>query len=353
MIGAMRLREHGASRPVAAAVSLRPGARITAGVLLVALAGCTPSERASGPVKRFEAGENLGAMTVAGGDVWVNDFGREEVVRIEGRSGRVLARLPLGRRTALATAGRSVWALRWGGRFFRAPTGPLVRIDPRSGRVIQRLAARGPSGAEMIGFGVLASGHSLWVWGPTRVLQIEASSGRALRDLPVDQRYGELTGAAPDGSGGLLATTGDGHLARTAPAGVLPGRRQPALTGSELQVLDGGRAIASRGGGVIAVSTDGARLLWRSQLGFRVSTVIPHDGVLLVQGAAFRDDGDRLWALDPATGRVLASTRIPSFSTTSMTVAGGSLWVTTAAGEVIVFPQLAVDLFVARARSRP
>jgi hypothetical protein len=348
MIGAMRLRGHGVNRRVAAAASLSTGAWIAVAALL---AGCSPAERAGAPLVRFVVGENLGAITVAGGDAWVNDFGREEVVRIDGRSGHVLARLPLGRHEALATAAGSVWALRWGERFFRVPNGPLVRIDSRSGREIQRLPARGPSGEGMIGFGVLASGGSLWVWGPNRVLELEASTGRALRDLPVDQRYGELTGAASDGGGGLIATTGDGHLARTAPAGVLPGRRQPALSGSRLQAVSEGRAFASRGGGVIAVSWDGARTLWRRQLGFRVSTVIPHDGVLLVQGAAFRDDGDRLWALDPATGRLLASARIPSFGTTAMALAGGSLWVTTAAGEVIVFPRLAIDLFIRRARA--
>src|SRR3954466_9264760 len=80
MIGSMRLRGHGASTPVAAAASLRPGARITFAVLLAALAGCSPAGRASVPLMRFEAGENLGAITVADGDVWVNDFGREEVV---------------------------------------------------------------------------------------------------------------------------------------------------------------------------------------------------------------------------------------------------------------------------------
>jgi outer membrane protein assembly factor BamB len=260
-------------------------------------------------------------------------------------------RLPLGRRMALATAGRSLWALRWGGRFFRAPNGPLVRIDLRSGRVVQRLAVRGPSGVEMIGFGVLAGSGSLWVWGPDRVLQIDAWTGRLLREISVDQRFGELTGAAPDGAGGLLATTGDGHLARIDATGVLPGRRRPALSGSELQAAAGGRAIASRGGGVIAVDADGGRPLWRRQLGFRVSTVLPHDGVVLVQGAAFRDDGDRLWALDPSTGRVLASAGIPSFGTTSMALAGGSLWFTTAAGEVIVVPPLMLRLFLARARA--
>ena len=299
---------------------------------------------------RLELGENLGALAVAGGDVWINDFGREELVRVDGRSGRVTGRLALGRRLALASAGRTVWALRWGGRFFRTPNGPLFRIEPRTGRVILRLSLRDPAGEPMIAFGVVASGSSLWVWGPQQVLEIDARYGRLLRGLRVDPSFGDLTGAAPDGAGGLLATTGDGHLARIDRTGILPGRREPVLAGAELQAVADGRAVASRGGGVLAVSAGGARVLWRRPLGFRVSTVLPHDGVLLVHGAAFRDDGDRLWALDPATGRVLASTTIPSFGTIGMALAGDSLWFTTAAGEAIVVPGLMAGLFVARAR---
>ena len=306
------------------------------------LAGCGSAERSGGPFVRFEVGENLGAITFAGGDAWVNDFGREEVVRVDGRSGRVVGRLRLGRRMALAAAGGSVWALRWGGRFFRAPNGPILRIDPRTGKVIRHLDLRVPSGEQMIGFGLVPSGGSLWVWGPDRVLEVQTVSGDPVTFLGVDQRYGELTGAAPDGAGGLLATTGDGHLARISSAGVLPGHVEPGLSGSELQAVSGGRAFASRGGGVVAVSARTGRVLWRSQLGFRVTTILPHAGVVLVQGAAFRDQGDGLWALDPATGRLLASATIA--------VAGGSLWFTTAAGEVIVLPELMADLFIARAR---
>jgi outer membrane protein assembly factor BamB len=352
MIGRMGVRGHRASRPVAAAASLRCGARnaaIALGLGLL-LAGCGAAGGGSAPFVRFQAGENLGAITVAGGDAWVNDFGREEVLRIDGRSGRVVGRLRLGRRIALATAAHSVWALRWGGRFFRVPNGPLLRIDPRTGRVMQHVDLHGASGEPMIGFGLVPSGASLWVWGPDRVLQLEAADGRLLSDLGIDQEYGELTGAAADGAGGLLATTGDGHLVRIGDVGGLPGQREPGLSGSELQLVSGGRAFASRGGGVVAVSAATGRLLWRRQLGFRVTTVLPHAGLLLVQGAAFRDQGDGLWALDPATGRVLASATIPSFGTTAMGAAGGSLWFTTAAGEVIVLPKLITDLFVERAR---
>ena len=51
-----------------------------------------------------------------------------------------------------------------------------------------------------------------------------------------------------------------------------------------------------------------------------------------------------------SAARVLASTTIPSFGTTSMIHAGGGLWFATSAGEVIVAPPLMVRLFLARAR---
>jgi len=89
------------------------------------------------------------------------------------------------------------------------------------------------------------------------------------------------------------------------------------------------------------------RLLWRRALGFRVSTVLESEGALLAQGAAFRDPGDRVWAFDPATGRTLASTIVPSFGTTSMTTAHGALWIATGAGEVIVVPPLLRHLLLA------
>ena len=45
---------------------------------------------------RLQVGENLAGLTAGTGDVWVNDFGREQLLRLSGRSGRVVARFPLG-----------------------------------------------------------------------------------------------------------------------------------------------------------------------------------------------------------------------------------------------------------------
>ena len=239
-----------------------------------------------------------------------------------------------------------MWALRWGGRFWRRPNGPLYRIDPATNRVAARIPL------PMVAFGLEACDSGLWVWGPSRVLRLDPGSGRVLEEFAVPERYGEVTGAVR-ARGGLLATTADGHLVSFAPGrgrSVQP--REAALAGTELIAAADGRAFAAAsGGGLVAVDARSGRVLWRRSLGFRTSTLLDSGGVLLAQGAAFRDPGDRVWALDPATGRVLASATLPSFGTTSMTAAGGALWIGTGAGEVIVVPPLLTRLFLERARS--
>ena len=306
---------------------------------------------ADGLMVRLETGGGLAALTAGAGDVWASDYGRERLLRLDGRSGRVLARLPLGRRIALAAHGRSLWALRWGGRFWRRPNGPLFRIDPSTNRIAARIPLRTSSGRPMVAFGVLACDRSVWIWGPSRVLRLEPSSGRVLQEFGVGERHGELTGAVVH-RGGLLAATADGHLVRFDPRrGIRHGRREQALAAAELLAVAGERVLAAAAGTLVAVDARTGRLLWRRPLGFRISTVLDHGDVVLAHGAAFRDPGDRVWALEPATGRVLASATVPSFGTTSMTTAEGSLWFGTGAGEIVVVPRLLTRMFLARARS--
>ena len=345
MIGRMRGRGHGANPRTAAAGSLRRGARISL-LLAAALAGCSAGERGEAPLVRLDVGENLGAMAAGGGrDVWVNDFGGEQLLRLDGRSGRVRARLGLGRRIAIAVTREAVWALRWGGRFFRTPSGPLYRIGAATGRVTDRV----PLGDD-VAFGVLASRGGVWVWGPRRVVRLDPGSAAITTAYDVDGADGELTGAVVDGDGdGLLASTADGRLVHVGEDGALPGARSRALERAELLAVDRGLAVAAAAGELLAVDVRTGRLRWRRPLGFRISTLLRREGILLAHGAAFRDAGDRLWAIDTATGRVLASATIPSFGTTSMVRAGGGLWFATSAGEMIVVPPLITRLFLARA----
>jgi outer membrane protein assembly factor BamB len=320
--------------------------RLLSLVVLVALAGCAPVGDGAAPLTRLDVGENLGTMAAAGSDVWVNDFGREELVQLDGRTGRVRARLPLGRRVALATEAGAVWALVWGGRFFRTPNGPLYRIDAATGRVTRRI----PLDPDQIYFGVLAGGGDVWVWGPRHVVRIDPHAGFITSDFDLDGASGELTGAVlqPDG---LLATAADGRLLHIGREGILPGPRVPELARAELLAVDRGNALAAAAGALVAVDARTGRPRWRRTLGFRISTLLRREGILLTHGAAFRDAGDRLWAVDTATGRLLTSAMVPSFGTTSMIAAGGGLWFATSAGQVIVAPPLMVRMFLARAHA--
>ena len=320
--------------------------RILCVLAVLCLAGCSADPGAAGPspLTRVDAGENLGAMTAAGGDVWVNDFGREDLLRVGGRDGRVRGRLRLGRRVALAAGGGSVWALRWGGRFFRTPNGPLFQIDARTGRIERRIRLD----PEQIYFGVLAGARAVWVWGPRHVVRVDPATGSILSDFDIFKESGDLTGAVLEGDG-LAVSTVDGHLLHVRSASVEHGARADALVRAELLAVDRGRAIAAAAGALVAVDVNTGRLLWRRPLGFRISTMLPREGILLTHGAAFRDPGDRVWAIDTATGRVLAAAVVPSFGTTSMISARGALWFATSAGELIAVPPFVVDLFLDRA----
>jgi outer membrane protein assembly factor BamB len=110
------------------------------------------------------------------------------------------------------------------------------------------------------------------------------------------------------------------------------------LTAPALQSA-GGRAIVTVGGAVAAVDPRTGVPLWRTRLGFRVGAVLGAGGALWAFGANLRDPGDRVWKLDPRTGRTLGSVLLPDFGTTGMAELRGALWVTTANGRVLVIPR--------------
>src|SRR3954449_12274964 len=297
-------------------------------------------------VLRSAPAETFGEVVGSWGDAWADDHARALVLRLDGGTGRVRARIPVRGRLALAVDQYGVWALRWGGRFWRRPNGPLLRIDPATNRIAARIPLRAPSGEPMVAFGVLAGDSGVWGWGPSRILRLDPPTARFVQDFHVGDRHGDLTGAILT-EGGLLAVTADGHLLRVdARIGVRTAGRQPALTAAELLELTGRRLVARADRMLLAVDASTGRLLWRRRLGFHVGTVIDYDGVLLAQGSALGDSGDRLWAVDGTTGRVCASTVLPSLGTVGMTSVQGALWITTVDGHVIAIPRLLARLFV-------
>lgn len=308
-------------------------------VAIVAVAAVSRHETDSLPVRALpttlgtlDLGDGLGTVSGGAGDAWVDDRWSERLVRLDRGTGRVVARIPVQGRLALAAGAGEVWALQSGGGYGRGLRGPLLRIDTATNRVKARIPL------PALGFGVAVAGESVWVWGPDRLLRVDARSDEVVAAIAVPDAYGETTGFALLGPEPVVSTA-DGHLVRFDPlTGAVRAVVPLGLTLPTLQDIGADRAVLAVDGSVVAVSPATGRPLWERRLGYRIGTVVDARGYLWAQGAYIRDPGDRVWRLDPRTGAVLGSALLPAFGTMGMAAVGGTLWVTAGSGRVMVLP---------------
>lgn len=289
-----------------------------------------PAYPLPGTYATLRPADGLGAVSGERGDAWVDDRWGERLLRLDHRTGRVVARIPVEGRLAVAAEPDAVWALQSGGGYGRGLRGPLLRVDPETNRVTARIPLR------VLGFGVRVDGDSVWIWGPDHLVRVDARTNRVAQVIPVADERGETTGFALIGDQPVI-TTADGHLVRFDPR-----------TGSELQAVvlpfaspalqwaSADRIVLTAGGTVAAVDPWTGGLLWRTRLGFRVGNVLEAGRALWTYGAAVRDPGDRVWKIDPVRGTVVGSVLLPAFGTMGMAAIDGTLWVTTANGRVLV-----------------
>jgi DNA-binding beta-propeller fold protein YncE len=111
----------------------------------------------------IDAGGPLGfsqTIAVAASGVWLADPFDEQIVRIDPKSRRVMARIPAGAVTALAATGDAVWAL--------APVG-LVRVDPAKDRVAAVASDRDLRNARL----VAADATGVWTSGWSSVARVD------------------------------------------------------------------------------------------------------------------------------------------------------------------------------------
>jgi DNA-binding beta-propeller fold protein YncE len=161
---------------------------------------------------RLELGrEPLSAATgiVAGaGSVWVSltDFGDGDagwVWRLDPLARRVIARLRVGKLpSAMAVEGNSVWMVNAGDH-------TISRIDAETNRVETHEVASQPGG-------LVAAAGSIWLTHPQdgTVCRIEPASGRTVATIPVG---GSAYGVAADNRGVWIALPGEGLVRRLDP----------------------------------------------------------------------------------------------------------------------------------------
>jgi hypothetical protein len=278
----------------------------------------------------LDLADALGAVAAGHRDLWVDDRARERLVRVDGTDGRVLAAIPVRGRLAVSTGPTGVWALQSGGDHGIGLRGPLLRVDSRTNRVRARVPLHG-----VLAFGVLARGRSVWIWGPRDVLRVDPRTNRVAQRIRISDAHGELRGLAVRGAE-LTAAAADGRLIRfDARTGRRAGSVSVPLPAPAVRATLGRRLVLSSRGTVAVVNPRTGRVAWRRRLGFRAGAVVRAGGLLWVHSAAREDPGDRLTALEPATGEVRATQLLPAFGTTGMVFQGGRLWVAAAGGRVL------------------
>jgi outer membrane protein assembly factor BamB len=319
----------------------RPVALILAIAALCLIRGSSPpgapeDGRARGGITVWRPAEGLGAVVAGFGDIWVDDRARDRLLRVDGGSGRIRAAIQVEGRLALAVATRAVWALQSGGGYGLGLRGPLLRIDPRTNRVRARIPLGAASGHAVLGFGVQAAGRDVWVWGPRDILRIDGRAGRVKSRIAVAEQHGELTGLVA-GTREVVVGTADGHLLRIdARTGGRTIATRMAHASPSPKALSGGYLLFTTSGVVGAVDLATGRVAWERRLGFRAGATLGSDGLVWVHSAATHEHGDRVTALRLATGRTVSTRMVPAFGSTGIAVGVGSVTIATAGGALLV-----------------
>jgi PQQ-like domain len=316
------------------AAALAVGAVLLLGLWMVASTDTETTAPDVGPrvVANVPVADALGSgNAVAFGSVWLSDTNNGNILRVDPRTRRVTARIPVGGEASLAAGDGSIWAIP---RASGGAATPLVRIDPKTNRVVARITLRAPGGSLFIG-GYILVGPRVWVIGGTSVLAVDSTRNRPVREVELGGSY-QINGAVLRGNE-LWLTRGDRTITRL---DAVTGRRLGRLS---WQVPAGGYAfpyadkvikVATRSVALADPAT--GRPLWRTRLGTAVSGADVVGGRLYVEGRNGSSARDTLWQLDPRTGQVLGTLTVPVFGVVGAARVGQDLWLLSAAGRAVV-----------------
>jgi hypothetical protein len=316
------------------AAALAVGVVLLFGLWMVTSTNTETTTPEAGPriVHNVAVADGLGrSADVAFGSVWLSENNAGQVLRVDPRTRRVTARIPVGSEVSLAAGDGAIWAI---SRDAGVPARPLMRIDPRTNRIVARIPMRGPNGDPFLG-GFVVVGPRVWVIGGTSLLAVDAARNVPVREVDLGGSYQITDVILRDGE--LWVTRGDRTITRL---DAVSGRRLGRLswrvpTGGYVFPYAGKLVKVSQRSVSLADPATG-RPLWRTRLGTQVNGADVAGGRLYVEGLNGTASRDTLWELDPRTGRVAGSLTVPVFGVISSARVGQELWLLSAAGRAVV-----------------
>jgi hypothetical protein len=269
----------------------------------------------------------LGQSAVAGfGSVWLSDSDQGQILRVDPRTRRVTARIPVGADVNMDVADGSVWAA--GVDINR---GPLLRIDPRTGRIIARIPMRTPGGGVFQGGFVIAAPSRVWVIGNGGIA-VDPVNNRVVAQIRLGGDFHVVDAHVQGGE--LWLTRADKSVTRfDAVTGRRLGRTQWTARGFMIPYAD--KLVSVGPAAVELIDPASGRALWSTRIGRQLNDATIAAGRLIVEGSVGTGP-DRMWELDPRTGRVLGTLTVPGFSVLPTLTVGREVWTTTAGGHVVV-----------------
>ena len=271
------------------------------------------------PVAKVATGAHPCGAVAAAGAVWVANDAGGTVARIDPRTNRVTRRISVGRGVCEVAAGfGALWVASY-------ETGALLRVDLRTYRVRRIRVGDSP-------FDVIVAAGRVWttVWGAGVVAEVDPVKARVVRRIAVGAyptgllyRDGSLwVGFGREATEVARVDAASGRVSRV-PVGV----KAPShflATASAIWVVNDGDTIVRLDPktGAILGTTEFGRTL--------VQPAAALDGTIWVPDK----EVDRIFRVDPATGRVLDSFPGSDGAFTALR-SFGSMWVTGYAGTQI------------------
>ena len=293
-------------------------------------------------VGTYRVADGLSSLAPGFGSVWSADPIRGDVLRIDPRTRRVIARIPVGGEARVAAGAGAVWVVA-GDLQYGGGEGPvrLLRIDPRTNRVVARIPMRTDTGARFVPADVRIVGGAVWAVGLDGVLRVDPRTDSPGLHIALGTPAGDPRGIVIT-EHDVWALSASGRLVRyDARDGRAAGaERVRAPVAAYLLAGPSGRLMLLLGrGGLALLDPSDGRLAWRVAAGKDIGWVQGREGELWVQVSAPESGDitrDRLLRLDPETGRRRGAIELPAAGVAGMADVGRELWTATPSGTITV-----------------
>jgi sugar lactone lactonase YvrE len=319
------------SRPVLAGAVAACALAIVVAVALIAVRQTSPPVEQAVPPNHRLTVEDRGALVTQGGviapgfgAIWASDAGTGELLRVDPRSHRVVARVPVGDQAFPAAGAGAVWT---------AADGRLLKVDPATDRVTARI----PLGLAARTFAAVdARPGVVWVGSPQELLRVDPRRNTIVRRIALEHASYQASGFADDQQL-LYVLRADGVLVlrdATTGAQVATTRLHPddLLIGAA-----NGAVVVATGGDIDALDARSGRSLWRANVGNdRLNYGMVADGSVWLHVTNNDTGRDEVVRLDGRDGRRLGSVVLPEFGVASMAVVDHGLWVVSPSGRLMI-----------------